>query len=80
MAKYNSRTYKNGPSPRGRNMNLKFITCEDKICIASIILSYVWNKGYTYLFSSNIGWNVSDDTHFFLCWYGIRNTVLNRSK
>ena len=42
MAKHNNRTYKTGYY-RGVS-NTKKITCEDKICIPSIIKSYILTK------------------------------------
>ena len=41
MAKYDNRTYKTGSFRGGSNMNLKIITCEDKMYVASILKSYV---------------------------------------
>ena len=41
MAKYKNHTYKTVYSRGGSNVNFNLITCEDKICIVSILKSYV---------------------------------------
>ena len=40
-AKYNNRTYKNGSSCGGSNMNFNLITCKGKMYVELILQSYV---------------------------------------
>ena len=54
MAKYNNRTYKTGSYRGGINLNFKLIMCENKICITSIIQTYVLNSGSTYVLLTRV--------------------------
>ena len=73
-AKYKDGTYHKVYFSGGSNIDLKLITCKDKIVITSILQGYVVNWYHTYLLHPGMD-RTEDMIHQHLYWPDIRYAV-----